>query len=150
MVRRAWYGDRVPVDVNDLTLSEEDRRELITWAMACVERLLEGYEREHPDDDRLRLAVAGARSFARGEATVGQMRKFAFACHAAAREAGSAEAVAVARACGQAASVAHMAGHSREIPRYTAKALQGHRLSTELDWQKNHIPESFWHYVYRN
>lgn len=89
-----------------------------------------------------------AQQFAEGQLSVGLMRKLAFDCHAAARGASSAPATAVARACGQAGAVAHMAGHSRAIARYTSKALTGEELAQELDWQRAHVPSRFIEYVY--
>jgi hypothetical protein len=139
-------GDVIGAD--DLTLSEGDRRLLIVWAAACGERLLPVFSAERPDDGRLRDAIAGAGAFADGALGVGPMRTLAFGCHAAARDAGSPEATAVARAVGQAAAVAHMAGHSREIPRCTRKALTGDPLVAELDWQREHVPAGFASYVF--
>jgi hypothetical protein len=135
-------------DRTDLTLPEQDRQELIRWAVACVERLLPVFTAERPEDLRLGDALDGARQFAVGQRGVGPMRELAFGCHAAAREATSAPATAVARACGQAVAVAHMAGHSREIERYTRKALTGEKLAQELAWQRTHVPPRFRQYVY--
>lgn len=135
-------------DVADLTLPEEDRQELIGWTVACVERLLPVFEADRPEDPRLSDALDGARQFAAGRLSVGPMRKLAFGCHAAAREASTAPATAVARACGQAVAVAHMAGHSREIARYTSKALTGKTLAQELEWQRTRVPTRFRDYVY--
>jgi hypothetical protein len=45
-------------------------------------------------------------------------------------------------------AVAHMAGHSREIVRYTSKALTGKTLAQELEWQRTHVPARFRDYVY--
>ena len=137
-------------DVADLTLPEEDRRELIRWTAACVERLLPLYEADRPADPRLAAALDGARQFATGHLSVGPMRKLAFGCHAAAREATTIPATAVARAFGQAVAVAHMAGHSREISRYTSTALAGEALTQELQWQRTHLPARFREYVYGN
>lgn len=127
-------------DLTDLTLPEEDRQELIGWAVACVERLLPVFAAARPEDSRLGDALDGARQFAAGQLGVGPVRKLAFGCHTSAREASSAPATAVARACGQAVAVAHMAGHSREIARYTRKALTGEKLAQELEWQRTHVP----------
>lgn len=135
-------------DLTDLTLPEQDRQELIRWTGACVERLLPVFAAERPDDSRLGDALDGARQFAVGRRGVGPMRRLAFDCHTAAREASSATATAVARACGQAVAVAHMAGHSREIERYTRKVLTGEKLAQELDWQRTHVPLRFRQYVY--
>lgn len=135
-------------DLNNPTLAEEDRQELIRWTVACVERLLAVFAAERPDDTRLCDALDGARQFSAGQLNVGSMRKLAFGCHAAARDASSATAAAVARACGHAVAVAHMAGHSREIARYTRKALASENLAQELDWQRRHVPSRFREYVY--
>jgi len=136
------------LDVADLTLSDVERRQLVTWASACVARLLPISEADSPDDGRLRAALEGAELFATGHLGVGEMRELAFGCHAAAREAHSSEATAIARAVGQAVAVAHMAGHSREIARYTKKVLSGRSLDIELAWQREHVPPSFAPYVF--
>lgn len=136
------------MDPTDLTLSAEDRQELILWTVASVERLLPVFGADRTDDSRLSDALQGAQQFAAGQQRVGAMRKLAFGCHAAARDASTPAATAVARACGQAVAVAHMAGHSREIDRYTRKALTGERLVGELAWQRAHVPARFRGYVY--
>lgn len=136
------------IDLTDSTLTKEDRQELIGWTVACVERLVPLFAADRPEDSRLVNALDGARQFAVGQLSVGPMRKLAFSCHTAARETSSATAAAVARACGQAVSVAHMAGHSREVERYTRKALTGEELAEELDWQRTHVPPRFREYVY--
>lgn len=135
-------------NATDLTLPEEHRQELIRWTVACIERLLPVFNADQPEDPRLADALVGARKFADGQLSVGPMRKLAFGCHAAAREASSTTATAVARACGQAVAVAHMAGHSREIARYTSKALDGEVRAQELEWQREHVPARFREYVY--
>ncbi|UJH70179.1 putative immunity protein [Ornithinimicrobium sp. INDO-MA30-4] len=135
------------VDRSDLTLPEADRRELIGWTTDCVRRLLPIFKSAAPSDTRLLEALEGAGAFARQELSVGPMRKFAFGCHAAAREVDDSAAEAVARACGQAVAVAHMAGHSREVARYTRKAL-GADARSELDWQRANVPARFTTYVY--
>lgn len=137
-----------PVDTRDLTLPEVDRRVLTDWAVGCAKRLLPIFEEEGPQDPRLRLALDQAREFTAGMIGVGQMRSLAFTCHEVAREASSPPEVAVARAAGQALSVAHMAGHSREIARYTAKALTGEELIRELAWQRDHLLRDYHEYVY--
>lgn len=144
--RRPQPGTPAP---SDLTLSESQRRELITWAGDCVTRLLPIFERQQPNDTRLRDALDGVRRFVNGEIGVGPMRTLAFACHAAARDATTPEASAVARAVGQTVAIAHMAGHSRQIARYTRKALTGTSLAEELAWQRDHVPATFASYVYQ-
>lgn len=136
------------IDDADLTLTEAERRQLIVWTSACVTRLLPIFEADSPDDSRLRDAINGAELFVTEQIGVGEMRKLAFGCHAAAREAHSPEATAVARAVGQAVAVAHMAGHSREVARYTKKAVTGAALVDELAWQRQHVPIGFASYVF--
>lgn len=135
-------------DAKDLVLAEEDRRELVRWSVACVERLLPLFAAERPQDRRLSEALQGALAFADAQLTVGPVRQLAFGCHAAARDASCPSATAVARACGQAVAIAHMAGHSRQVARYTAKALTGPARALELDWQRAHLPTRFRVYVY--
>jgi len=142
-----WNAGRM-IDAADLTLPERDRQRLIVWSAACGARLLPIFSAERPDDRRLRDAIAGAAAFSDGSVGVGAMRTLAFACHAAAREAVSPEATAVARAVGQAVAVAHMAAHGREIPRYTRKALTGDALAAELAWQRERVPADFASYVF--
>lgn len=136
-------------DPADATLAEADRRELIVWTVACATRLLPVFAADRPDDPRLRDALDGALAFSRGELGVGAVRELAFGCHAAARDATSAAATAAARASGQAVSVAHMAGHSRHVPAYAAKALPVRALrDAELVWQQSTVPARFAVYVY--
>ena len=72
--------------MNDLTLLEEDRKELMGWAARCVRRLLPIFEKHRPLDRRLHDALEAVEYFQRGTLSVGAMRQQAFLCHAAARE----------------------------------------------------------------
>lgn len=141
--------DVLPDDA-DLTLSEEDRRELVEWTIACAERMLPLFLEVHPEDARPRAALDAAGAWLRGDMQIDDVRGWAFACHAAAREAKDAAATAAARVCGQAAGVTHMAAHARQVPRHTAKAFPGdrERRDAELAWQRARIPARFDHYVY--
>ena len=120
-------------DAADLTLSEDDRRELIDWAARCVRRLMPVFAEHRPLDDRLRRALDAVDEFRDGRLAVGPMRAHALSCHAAARECEDDAAQAVARACGQAIAVAHMGGHARNVERYTRKALSGPPSSPNLN-----------------
>jgi hypothetical protein len=130
------------------TRSEEDRRELIVWAVECCERLLPLFTAAVPDDQRPRTALDGALAFGRGELRIGVARKLAASCHAAARAAPTRAAVAVARMCGHATAVAHMGSHARGIPYYTHKALPSDEAETEVAWQRGHLPPHFTDFVY--
>lgn len=126
-----------------MTRPEEDRHDLIRWTVACVECLLPVFEADRPEDPRLSDALDGARQYAAGRLSVGPMRKLAFGCHAAAREASTAPATAVARGCGQAVAVAHLAGHSREVVPYASEVLTGKTLAHELEWLRTEAPARF-------
>ena len=67
------------------SLSEPDRRLVAAWAADCAERVLPLFEREAPDDDRSRDAIARARAYARGELdSAGEIRRRFVAGRAAA------------------------------------------------------------------
>lgn len=140
--------DRPEPNKNDLTLSEDDRRELIGWAASCIRRLLPVFVEHCPSDERLQRALESADEFRAGRLAVGPMREHARSCHAAARDCQDQAAQAVARACGHAAAIAHMGGHARNIERYTRKALAGAALVVELEWQRTAIPARLREYVF--
>jgi hypothetical protein len=138
------------------TRGEEDRRELILWAVACAERVLPVFERQRPEDGRPRAALETALVFARGEIRVGVARKAAVTAHAAAREASSPAATA-ARACDQAVSVAHMAAHARGAAWYALKIVAlaqpddpddaASAVAPEDAWHRRHLPPRFLEFV---
>jgi immunity protein 5 of polymorphic toxin system len=137
------------------TRSEEDRRELILWAVACAERVLAVFEGELPEDERPRAALEGACRFAQGELRIGAARTLAVAAHAAARKASSPAATSAARACGQAVSVAHMAAHARGAAHCALKVVAlthadgaVSAVALEDEWQRRHLPARFFDFVY--
>ena len=108
-----------------LTLSEGERRVLISWATACAEQALPLFENKAPDDPRPRDAITGARAFASGDLRIGVARALSAQAHAAARQvaAQTAAAAAAARAAGHAVAVAHMASHALEAASYATRAV---------------------------
>jgi len=118
-------------------------RAIARWAASCAERALHVFEERRPDDDRPRAAIESVRAWERGEVPMTACRTAAFAAHAAARDAtdsGAPDAVAAARAAGQAAAVAHMFDHSPHAANYAAKAIGLHGAGeadrlTERTWQ---------------
>ncbi len=110
---------------------------LTLWAAACAEHVLPVFEQDYPEDNRPRQAVEAARAWVRGELKMNDARKFAFAAHAAAREAINPNAIAAARAAGHAAATTHVAGHSQYAARYAQKATENPEV--EKDWQE-HFP----------
>ncbi len=128
--------------------------ELAQWASDCAVRTLYLFEELYSDDRRPRLAIDTLRAWIRNEKTMVECRQAAFSAHAAAREAKEPQAIAAARACGQAASVAHMHTHCPNAADYAIKAI-GLSVSkneaeavkaAERDWQWNHLSDNL-HYI---
>lgn len=138
-------------ELSPLTRSEDGRRELTGWAVACAERALPIFEENSLGDHRPREALNGAMAFTRGELRIGAVRQLAVACHFAAREASAPAAAAAARACGQAAGVAHMAAHARAVPTYVLEAMAlAHSddpavVDSEEAWQRAHLRRNTQH-----
>src|SRR5262245_36630495 len=65
------------------TLQDADHRLLALWAADCAQHVLHLFEQTQPEDDRPRRAIELARAWARGEITMTQARKAAFAANAA-------------------------------------------------------------------
>jgi len=129
--------------------NKQDHGALALWAADCAEHVLPHFEDKHPGDDRPRKAIQAARAWAAGELTMIEARTFAFAAHAAAREAEGAAAVAAARAAGHAAASAHVAAHAQAAATYTRKAVAAADRGDEppvreREWQHRHIPEHLW------
>jgi hypothetical protein len=125
-------------------------RLLASWAADCAEHVLPLFTDKYPDDDRPRRAIETARSWSRGEATVGEAREAAFAAHAAAREASDAAAREVARAAGHAVATAHMADHELGGAAYAIRAMRAASPPSEAiaagerecRWQREQLPDT--------
>lgn len=150
MVQYAGRRDTRFVAVHRGGLLDVTRHRLLAnWAADCAEHVLPIFTAKHPADDRPRRAIEAARAWSRGEATVGEARKAAFAAHAAARSASDPAAREVARAAGHAVATAHMADHELGAAAYAIKAV---RLASpeseamaagerECQWQREQLPE---------
>jgi hypothetical protein len=105
-------------------MSFTDAEHLIAAEKAHAEAMavLPIFERVEPDDHRPRLALETLVEWMKGEAPVTQVRQAAFDAHEAARDVSSEAARFAARACGQAASVAHVITHAPHATRYAEKA----------------------------
>ncbi len=119
--------------------SEQDHKLLAIWAADCAERVLSSFEELYPDDARPRKAIEAARAWVRGELTMVEARKAAFASHAAARDAMNSAAQYAARAAGHAAATAHVATHAPHAAKYAIKSSNA--PEQEFDWQYQHLPE---------
>ncbi|MFM6939153.1 MAG: putative immunity protein [Rhodoluna sp.] len=105
-------------------MSFTDADHLIAAERAHAEAMevLPIFERVEPDDPRPRRALEMLTAWMKGEATVTEVRQAAFDAHEAARDVSDESARFAARACGQAASVAHVITHAPHASRYAAKA----------------------------
>jgi len=121
-------------------LKKEQHVQMIKWSCACAKRVLPLFGKRL--DPRLLHALFIAKEWARGKATVGDARKASVDSHAAAREASSPIATAVARAVGHAVATAHMSDHSLGGALYALKALKlaGKPIDKERAWQNKQLP----------
>jgi hypothetical protein len=129
------------------TLQDADHHLLAGWAADCAQHVLHFFEQAQPDDDRPRRAIEQAHAWVRGEITMTEARKAAFAANDAAREVSGA-AKEAAHAAGQAVAVAHVAAHELGAAAYAIRAAraaapEGERLEAghlECQWQRAHLP----------
>jgi hypothetical protein len=91
-------------------------------ALAAAREVLPIFEQAEPGDNRPRKALDALVSWLDGEAAVAEVRKAAFDSHAAARDTSNLAARYAARACGQAAAVAHVKTHAPHAIRYAEKS----------------------------
>lgn len=128
------------------TLSDDDHRLLMRWAIACAEHVLPLFEQAAPGDDRPRRALDVARAWVRGEVPMREAHRTAFVANAAARERLDAAKFA-ALAAGQAVAVAHVAAHDLGAAAYAIRAAgaaspaeQAAAMRRERDWQRAQLP----------
>ncbi len=97
---------------------------LIAAEQAHTEALavLEIFERVEPDDRRPRLALAALMAWMKGNASEAEVRQAAFDANEAARDVADDAAKFAAKACGQAASVAHTPFNAIHVTRFAEKA----------------------------
>ena len=129
------------------SLQDADHRLLAVWAADCAQHVLYFFEQAQPSDDRPRRAIEQAHAWVRGEITMTQARKAAFAANAAAREVSGA-AKQAALAAGQAVAVAHVAAHELGAAAYAIKAVRAAAPENEREdagrlecrWQRAQLP----------
>jgi hypothetical protein len=112
-----------PKDQHSVARNSRVHRALALKAAGQARRVLPVFEKEHPDDDRPRQALAAIEAWARGklELSMVETRKLSLAAHAAARAARTDAARFAARAAGQAVAVWHAPGHALVVPYYVRK-----------------------------
>ncbi len=125
-------------------------RLLVGWAADCAEHVLHLFTEANPSDDRPSHAIAIAREWSIGNATVAQARQAAVDAHAAARESSHSAAIEVARSAGHAVATAHMADHELGAAAYAIRAvmksvskIDAIRVAElECRWQQAQLPET--------
>ncbi len=131
-------------------LDVETHRLLVAWAADCAEHVLHLFTEANPSDVRPCHAIAIAREWVIGNATVAQARQAAFGAHAAAREVSNSAAIEVARSAGHAVATAHMADHGLGAAAYAIRAViksvsksDAMRVSElECGWQQDQLSET--------
>lgn len=129
-------------------LDDGTHHALAIWAAACAQHVVGIFDEYRPDDDRPRRAIALVRAWTRGEATMRECHKAAFASNAAGREAPPAARFA-ALSAGQAVAVAHVAAHELGAAAYAIRAAreaapsgQGDAAArAERQWQWEQLPD---------
>lgn len=115
-----------PYIVSMMRLIEtQSKTVLANWCIDYTEEyILPIYERNYPDDSRVRDALTASREWLDGKVKLPVVKKKVLEAHAAAREAEENPAAqAAARCAGQAAAVVHTPTHSLGLVFYGAAAL---------------------------
>jgi hypothetical protein len=121
-------------------LRKEQHRQLMAWAIDCAKHVLSLFEK--PLDHRLSSALAVAKEWEHGRASVGDARKASLQAIRVAQEASDPTEIAVARSVGHAVATAHMAEHSLWAASYALKAVEnsGRSIEGERKWQDGELP----------
>ncbi|WP_203336128.1 putative immunity protein [Nocardioides limicola] len=129
------------------TLTDEDRRTLARWALACAERVLGQFAADEASTAAVQDAVTRTRAYSEGDSSAAaEIRKrleVVKVAHAATTPAGA----AAARSLAQAAAVAHMGAHALGAAGYAGKAVslatpeQPEVVHEEIRWQLAQLTE---------
>jgi hypothetical protein len=144
MVKQKFVDTETKI-VIEQQLKRVDHQTAALWATDCAEHIIHYFEQKCQQDNRPRKAIESGRTWVRGEISVSEARKAAFAAHVAAREAINNEAIASARAAGQAVSTAHMVGHAIHASTYAVKSVayatnfDAVAIANERMWQYQHL-----------
>lgn len=130
------------------TLSDAHHRQLAAWAIACAEHVLPLFERAAPDDRRPHEALAIARAWISGSATMTAAHQAAFLANSAAKGLHD-PAKFAALSAGQATAVAHVAAHDLGAAAYAIRAAvaagsapDSTRIrAAERAWQLRRVPD---------
>ena len=118
-------------------LTHSQHKALMTWTLLCVKHAMEHFA----VDPVLNNAMELGQFWVDGQASVGDARDAALACHALARSIDNPAEQDLARACGHAVATAHMADHCLQAARYAVRAVQKKSGTgdKELSWQASQV-----------
>jgi hypothetical protein len=121
------------------SLSMDNHRKLIIWAVMCSEHILPLIEENI--DIRLLHGLNVAKAWGNGNVKTGEAIKASLGAHAAARESFDLTSIAVARSVGHAVATAHMADHSLGAALYALKTVKyaGKSVDEEKKWQNKKL-----------
>jgi hypothetical protein len=131
------------------TLTDANHYLLALWAADCAAHVLHLFEQANAHDQRPGEAIALTRAWAKGEITMKEAHKAAFAANAAGK--GMPEAARFAAlAAGQAVAVAHVAAHELGAAAYAIRAVRASAPENEQDamgrkecqWQRDQLPDA--------
>lgn len=122
------------------SINDEDHKAFVLWAANCAEHVLWVFEVNSPHDNRPREAITAARTWVDGKISLFQVRKFAFAAHAASRDTSNPKAIAAARSAGHAAATAHVYTHAKYAAQYATKSAKD--AEAESKWQTQNFPDN--------
>lgn len=130
------------------TLSDDDRRAVAGWALACVERVTPLFVTDSDEAaEQIRDAIARTRAYSAGESSAAAEISKRFVAGRAAKAATTPAGVATARSVAQAAAVAHMGAHALGAAAYAVKAVslaepdRPELVADEIDWQLERLDE---------
>jgi hypothetical protein len=123
------------------SLTKDNHRKLIKWAIECSEHVLFLIEMEI--DIRLLYALDVAKKWENGSIPTGVAIKAALGAHAVARQVENPIYIALARSIGQTVATTHMADHSLGGAFYALKAIKLAKkdVENERDWQTKKLGE---------
>ena len=118
-----------PKDYKSVVRNSREHRLLALKVASQAKRVLPIFEKEYPDDKRLRQAIEAIRAWGQGKLELGMavVRKLSLDSHAAARKAKTDAARFAARAAGQAVATWHVPNHALAVPQYVRKAIAANK-----------------------
>ncbi|WP_161928189.1 putative immunity protein [Gordonia crocea] len=130
------------------TLSEDERRTVARWALACAERVVPLFDADADSRAQIRDAVERTRAYSAGEGVTAQEIRKRLVAATAAKAATTPAGAAAARSVAQASAVAHMGAHALGAAAYAAKAValanpeNPEAVADEIAWQMAQLADA--------